>query len=94
MNSLPLEHRGVASGMLETSRELGHALGATAAASALALALPAGFELLSGDAAERFIIGGFQVSTSVVVFVLLAGALLADAQTKSAGSLEGTRRAG
>ena len=87
MNSLPLEHRGVASGMLETSRELGHALGATAAASALALALPAGFELLSAEAAENFVIGGFQVSTSVVVFVLLIGALLAFLQTRSAGPL-------
>ncbi len=93
MNSLPLEHRGVASGMLETSRELGHALGATAASSALALALPAGFELLSGEAAEHFVIGGFQVSTSVVVFVLLVGALLAYAQTRSPGYLEGAQRA-
>ena len=77
MNSLPLEHRGVASGMLETTREMGHALGATAAAGALALALPAGIDLLSGEAAYGFFIRGFQISTTVVVFVLLFGAVLA-----------------
>ena len=46
MNALPLEHRGVASGMLETSREVGHALGATGAALMLGLAMPAGVERL------------------------------------------------
>ena len=35
MSALPLEHRGVASGLLETTRELGHAIGATASATAL-----------------------------------------------------------
>jgi predicted MFS family arabinose efflux permease len=81
MNSLPLEHRGIASGMLETSRELGHAIGATAAASAMALALPSGIELVSTDVAQRFMMNGFQVATTVVVFVLLAGTLLAFFQT-------------
>jgi MFS family permease len=77
MNSLPLEHRGVASGMLETSRELGHALGATAAAGALALALPAGIDLVSDEVAQGFMVRGFQASTTVVVFVLLFGTVLA-----------------
>ena len=48
MNSLPLRHRGVASGMMETTREMGHALGATTAAAMLALALPAGVSLSVG----------------------------------------------
>ena len=77
MNSLPLEHRGVASGMLETTREMGHALGATAAASALALVLPAGIELLSGEAAEPFYIQGFRGASLMVVFTLMAGASFA-----------------
>ena len=77
MNSLPLEHRGVASGMLETTRELGHALGATAAAGALAFTLPAAIDLLSGEAAQGFFIRGFQVSSLMVVFTLLLGATLA-----------------
>ncbi len=77
MNSLPLEHRGVASGMLETTRELGHALGATAAAGALALTLPIGIDLLSGEAAQRFYIDGFRIAAIMVVFALMAGATLA-----------------
>ena len=77
MNSLPLEHRGVASGMLETTRELGHALGATAAAGALALTLPASVALLSSEAAQPFFKQGFQVSALMVVFTLLLGATLA-----------------
>ena len=77
MNSLALEHRGVASGMLETTRELGHALGATAAAGALALALPATINLLSSEAAQPFFIQGFRVSSLMVVFTLMFGATLA-----------------
>ena len=77
MNSLSVEHRGVASGLLETTRELGHALGATAAASALALALPAAIDLISDEAARGFFIQGFQTSSLMVVFVLLFGATLA-----------------
>ena len=77
MNSLPLEHRGVASGMMETTREMGHALGATTAAAVLALALPAGISRLSDSAAQGFYIQGFQLSSLMVVFVLCFGALLA-----------------
>ncbi|MDP6715582.1 MAG: MFS transporter, partial [SAR202 cluster bacterium] len=77
MNSLPLEHRGAASGMLETTRELGHAFGATAAASVLALALPAGVALLSDSSASIYYKEGFQLSTLMVVFVLASGGVLA-----------------
>ena len=45
------------------------------------LALPAGIELVSTDVAQRFMINGFQVATTVVVFVLLTGTLLAFFQT-------------
>ena len=77
MNSLSLEHRGVASGMLETTREMGHALGATAAASALALAIPVGIELISGDVAKDFYMQGFRGSSLMVVITLMVGATLA-----------------
>ena len=77
MNSLPLRHRGAASGMLETTREMGHALGATTAAAVLALALPAGISRLSDVAAQSFYIHGFQLSSLMVVFVLCFGAFLA-----------------
>jgi MFS family permease len=77
MNSLPLEHRGVASGLLETTRELGHALGATAAAGALALTLPATIGLLSDEAARGYFVDGFKVASLMVVFTLMFGAILA-----------------
>ena len=77
MNSLPLRHRGVASGMMETTREMGHALGATTAAAMLALALPAGIALLSDSTSQGFYIQGFQLSSLMVVFVLCFGAMLA-----------------
>ena len=63
--------------MLETTRELGHALGATAAAGALAIALPATINLLSSEAAQPFFIQGFRVSSLMVVFTLMFGAILA-----------------
>lgn len=77
MNSLPLEHRGVASGMLETTREMGHALGATAAATTLAFSLPAAIDLLSDEAARSFFVEGFRVASLMVVLTLLFGGILA-----------------
>jgi MFS family permease len=77
MNSLPLEHRGAASGMMETTRELGHAFGATAAASVLALALPAGVDLLSDSAASVYYREGFQLASLMVVSVLALGGVIA-----------------
>lgn len=76
MNTLPLKHRGFSSGMLESSRELGHALGATAAAAVLGLSIPTGIEHLSFEVARGFFLEGFQVSTLTVVWTLLLGALL------------------
>jgi MFS family permease len=83
MNSLPTEHRGVASGMLETSREIGHALGATAAAGVLTLVLPATLSLLSDEEKQSSYMEGFQVAVLVVVFVLLFGAALASIRRRS-----------
>ena len=76
MNTLPLKHRGFTSGMLESSRELGHALGATAAAAVLGLSIPTGIERLPFEVARGFFLEGFQVSTLTVVWTLLLGALL------------------
>ena len=77
MNSLALEHRGVASGMLETTREIGHAIGATIAAAILALALPVGITRLPEALAQGHYIEGFQMASLMVVFVLLFGGMLA-----------------
>ena len=83
MNSLPTEHRGVASGMLETSREIGHALGATAAAGVLTLVLPATLSLLSEAEVRSSYMDGFQMAVLMVVFVLLFGAALASIRRRS-----------
>jgi hypothetical protein len=62
--------------MMETSRELGHALGATAAATLLAMSIPAGVEMLPFEAARGFFMEGFRQSTLAVVWIMLLGALL------------------
>ncbi len=77
MNSLPQEHRGFASGMIETTRQVGHTLGATIAASALGLVLPAAIALLSDAESRDFYLRGFQAAALVVVWVILAGAVVA-----------------
>ncbi len=77
MSTLPLNHRGFASGMLETTRELGHALGATASATTLSMALPSGLILLSNLDARSFYIQGFQSSSMMVVLVMSVGAIMA-----------------
>ncbi len=94
MNSLPTEHRGVASGMLETTREMGHALGATTAAAVLALALPAGISRLPDASSQIFYIQGFQLSSLIVVFVLCFGAFLAYLYRVPSGAVAVTTRAG
>ena len=41
-NTLPTEHRGFASGMLENTRDLGHAIGATISSMVMVMVLSAG----------------------------------------------------
>ena len=77
MNSIGNEQRGFASGMIETTRQVGHTLGATVAASALGLVLPAGIALLSESEARDYYFQGLQASALVVVWIILAGALVA-----------------
>ena len=77
MNSLPDEHKGFASGMIETTRQVGHTLGATIAASALGLALPATIGLLSVEASQDYYVRGLQISALAVVSLILMGAFVA-----------------
>ena len=77
MNSLILEHRGIASGMLETTRELGHALGATAAAATLALMLPKKLGFMTQEIIQSSYIDGFQLAALMVAGVLVFGSLIA-----------------
>ena len=77
MSALPLEHRGVASGLLETTRELGHAIGATASATALSMFIPAFVNDLTQAEAQAHYFEGFRVSTMMVMGVLVFGAVIA-----------------
>jgi predicted MFS family arabinose efflux permease len=77
MSTLSADSRGFASGMLETTREMGHAIGATLSATALAMVLPAGIVLLSDLEAQPFYVEGFQLAAMLVVLVLLAGGVFA-----------------
>ena len=75
MSTVSPEHRGFASGMIETTRQVGHTLGATISASALGLAIPATIGLLSPAEAQSHYIQGLQVSAFVVTGIIVLGAL-------------------
>ena len=77
MSSLPLRHRGFASGMLETTRELGHAFGSTVSATALAMVLPAGIALLAAEQVGPFYLEGFKTAAMLVVLTMLTGGIIA-----------------
>ena len=77
MSSLPLRHRGFASGMLETTRELGHAMGSTVSATALAMVLPAGIALLTAEQVGPFYLQGFKTAAMLVVLTMLTGGIIA-----------------
>ena len=77
MSTLPVEHRGFASGMLETTRDLGHALGATTSAAILALVLPVAIAALSPAEAQVHYMRGFETAALTVVAIMLTGAVIA-----------------
>ena len=76
MNSLP-EDRSFASGVMETSRQMGHTIGATIAATMLGLALPASISFMTDAQAEPFYRTGFQYAATAVIFTIMVGALVA-----------------
>ena len=69
--------------MLETTRELGHAVGATVAATVLALSLPTGIDTLTKSVAGVYFVEGFRLASLMVVLTLVLGAALAYIQTMS-----------
>ena len=77
MSGLPTEHRGFASGMLETTRDLGHATGATISSIIMAMVLPAGIAFMVATEAQHFYMEGFQIAALAVVGIMLAGAIIA-----------------
>lgn len=77
MSALPTEHRGFASGMLETTRDLGHATGATISSIIMAMVLPAGIALMITSEAQHFYMKGFQTAALAVVGIMITGAVIA-----------------
>ena len=76
MNSLP-EDRSFASGVMETSRQMGHTIGVTISATMLGLALPAGISFMTDLEAQTFYGTGFQYAATAVIFTIMTGALVA-----------------
>jgi predicted MFS family arabinose efflux permease len=84
MNTLP-ENRSFASGMLETTRQMGHTLGATIGATILALALPVTIEFLTTGEVQALYREGFRFSALAVVWIMVSGSLVAIFQRVPAG---------
>jgi MFS family permease len=76
MNTLP-DNRSFASGMLETTRQMGHTLGTTIGAMVLGLSLPAAIDLMTPAEAQVYYQQGFQAAIFVVVWVIFAGGAVA-----------------
>ena len=76
MNALE-ESRTFASGMLETTRQMGHTIGTTISATVLGLALPVAINVMPVFDAQAASRQGFQYSALVVVWIMAAGAFVA-----------------
>ena len=76
MNTLP-ENRSFASGMLETTRQMGHTLGATVGATVLGLALPAAIAFLPLGESQASYREGFRFAALAVVLTILSGSFVA-----------------
>jgi predicted MFS family arabinose efflux permease len=76
MNTLP-ENRSFASGMLETTRQMGHTLGVTIGATMLGLALPLTIDLMPIGEARALYREGFQFSALAVVWIMISGGIVA-----------------
>ena len=77
MNAIPLKHRGFASGMLETTRESGHGLGATISSAMFAILLPASVTVISAIDRQPFIREAFKATVMMVVITMLIAAIIA-----------------
>ena len=77
MSGLPTEHRGFASGMLETTRDLGHATGATISSIIMAMVLPPAIAFTVASESQSLYMKGFQTATLAVVGIMVTGAIIA-----------------
>ena len=85
MNNLE-EDSAFASGTLEMDRQLGHTIGSTISATVMALALPAAsvlekLRLESLAEYQNIYRDGFSTATSIVIFTMLSGAIVAGIQS-------------
>ena len=83
MNTLP-ESRTFASGMLETTRQMGHTIGTTISATVLGLALPFAIDLLPVAESQLAYRDGFRLSALAVVVIMMSGSFVAAFQRSSA----------
>jgi hypothetical protein len=63
--------------MLETTRDLGHAAGATISSIILAMVLPVGVAFMVASEAQSFYVKGFQTASFAVVGIMITGAIIA-----------------
>ena len=83
MNTLP-ESRTFASGMLETTRQMGHTIGTTISATVLGLALPFAIDLLPVAESQLAYRDGFRFSALAVVLIMMSGSFVAAFQRSAA----------
>ncbi len=76
MNTLP-DNRSFASGMLETTRQMGHTVGSTIGATVLGLSLPATAEFLTTAEAAPYYQQGFRIASLTVVWIIVVGGVVA-----------------
>lgn len=81
MNTLP-QDRSFASGMLETTRQMGHTVGTITAAAIVGLSVPLVTESVSILDLQASYIQGFRNSALTVVWIMLAGSFVAMFQYK------------
>ena len=91
MNTLP-QNRSFASGMLETTRQMGHTIGVTIGATVLGLAIPVTIDLMSASESQAFYREGFRYSALAVVGIMVSGSIVAMFQ-KGTGSTRQPRSA-
>jgi len=85
MNTLE-ENRSFASGMLETTRQMGHTIGTTISATILGLALPVAINVMPVFEAQAAFKQGFQYSALAVVGIMAAGTFVAMFQRMPQGA--------
>ncbi len=91
MNTLE-ENRSFASGMLETTRQMGHTMGTTISATILGLALPVAINVMPVFEAQAAFRQGFQYSALAVVWIMATGAFVAMFQSTPKGSRQARSR--